>query len=104
MAIGSGRVAAGTPAANTARRNVANAGSIRRRSHPQRPVPGIAVPPGLPGIRPTAGQPAAVPLGPIPNAPGFVGYQVFGQSAVRVPGIDAAGIVVSNGLCIRAGL
>lgn len=50
------------------------------------------------------GTSGAVPLGPIPNLPGFMGYSLFGQSAVLSPGSNGAGITVSNGLCITAGL
>ncbi len=40
---------------------------------------------------------------PIPNDPGFVGMQMFGQGWAIAPGANLTGIVLSNGLRIRIG-
>ena len=40
---------------------------------------------------------------PIPNDIGFVGFQIFAQGWVIVPGSNSVGVVFSNGLRIRIG-
>jgi len=39
-----------------------------------------------------------------PNLPSFINVNVRAQSAPLTPGLNAAGIVTSNGLCINLGL
>jgi hypothetical protein len=45
---------------------------------------------------------SSVPL-TIPNNPIYQGTQVFAQSAPLTAGLNAAGILTSNGLCVKAG-
>jgi hypothetical protein len=45
----------------------------------------------------------SVPL-TIPNAPAFNGVNLFAQAAPLTPGLNAANIITSNGLCVHIGL
>ncbi len=47
---------------------------------------------------------AAVATLGIPNNPGFTGITIHSQSIAFTPGFNAAGLVTTNGLCLRLGL
>lgn len=53
-------------------------------------------------LLPVVGGTASAPLG-IPNNASYQNVMVFGQSAPITAGLNAAGILTSNGLCVRAG-
>jgi len=58
--------------------------------------------PGTFGFFAATGTSASVPLA-IPNNLNLLGLQCMGQSLALSPGSNAAGMTVSNGLCIRLG-
>ena len=49
------------------------------------------------------GPSVIVPL-VIPGIPALNGLQLFSESAVLNPGLNTAGILASNGLCVQVGL
>jgi hypothetical protein len=69
---------------------------------------------GMPGCRlqidplatrlaPAAGGASTSPLGKVPNDPAWLGVALFAQAAPLSPGFNAAGVLLSNGVCLRIG-
>ena len=70
---------------------------------------------GMPGCSQYVGLPATTSFGgviagthtvplPIPNVASYNGVNLYAQSAPLTPGLNPAGILTSNGLCIHVGL
>jgi hypothetical protein len=78
------------------------------------PAPGLPLAGfGLPGcflhinastsaLLPVIGGQSAFPLA-LPNAVSFLGVQLYAQSAPFTAGLNAAGIIASNGMCLKVG-
>lgn len=68
-------------------------------------MPGCSQHVALPGVtlfRPVTAGAMTAPL-TIPNSPAFNGVNLFGQAAPLTSGLNSAGLLTSNGLCVHIG-
>ena len=69
-------------------------------------MPGCSQYIALPAVTQFAGVVAGQMIAPlsIPNDPAYNGVNLFCQAAPLTPGLNAANIITSNGLCVHIGI